>query len=310
MKNLSLNQPFYRTFIFISFFLCTDLIAQESLFFTKAESGLVAGTGLQATRIEANKSGGVFEIRVPSTSNSCYADYQFQWKFLDDISTLVKGKKYRYEMTGRRTGGTCDKNTNIGRVLSSNSYSPLASTLGIKGQGSSIITTSSSSTREIVAQPTPGYLNQITHSFGVIEFKNGSGVTQSFFGFGFEFSTYPYSSGVSKKADFQVLYVYSKTKETASSGPINCGGLYGAGFNIGIMEYASLKDEKSFFLLSFIENAILGAKGSNCVSSSDIAYLEDLKKRVAATERSKIFNAEISSFRQSLAVKVADCGCK
>ena len=164
-----------------------------------------ANTSITPNVFEANIKGGVFRIQMPDTAGQNNGVYEYRWEFLDDLSSLEKGKNYRYRMTGRRVAGTADKNTNIVYLQSSSSGSDLAKQSGIKEYGPAIDVVTK--TRQVVAFPA----GKKNISEGSIVWKSGSVRNQSFFTFTFSHSSYPYSS-TSKLSDYQVVYVYKGVK--------------------------------------------------------------------------------------------------
>ncbi len=263
-------------------------------------------TNIKPTRFDADAKGGVIRVRMPDTAGKCSAEYEFTWKFIDDISKLKFGKKYRFHVSGKRISGNCEKNTNILYMKSAMSGSKLATAAGIKTPG-----------RSIELQPRIPNINgyppsENNSSDGTIVIASSNVLDHSYFTFDFHFASFPYS-GTSKKCVFQVTYVFGKNLVAAAptSGATNCPALYGLGVNIGVLEYGSLENAKTTFLAGFIDHAITNMKASGCIADSEVAYLEDLKKRMLEVERSRSFAQEISTYRQELAQKiVATCACE
>lgn len=192
--------------------LQTPANAQQSYGFSRILKGLARSndhTNIQPTRLAADLRGGVIEVRMPDTAGTTYANYRFQWRFTDDISQLVPGRKYRFEMSGQRVGGTSDKNTNTAWMKSSNSGGVLAKRAGIESLKNTIEVTKTQSS--VVAWP-PAPNN---HSHGTIELQGSPDNAESYFTFQFDFSSFPYAWN-SKQCSFEVVYVYRKTASAAT----------------------------------------------------------------------------------------------
>lgn len=261
-------------------------------------------TDIKPTKLEANLNGGVIQLRMPDTSGTCVGDYEFRWEFLDDISKLEAGEKYRFRIAGRRVGGSCEMNTNTAMVKGSSDSSRLADSQGASAPGRRIdVTTAPSS---ITAHPR--YKSQVTSSDGFVSVVGNIG-ERTQFSLHFEFASFPYSS-VSKSCNFDVVYLYRKNHIAAPTA-LNCPNLYGLGVNIGILEYGSLEDAKTSFLAGFVDHAIAHSKASGCVPASETAWLIDLKQRMLKKPTSREFAREISDFRQKLAhIIEGGCNCR
>lgn len=261
-------------------------------------------TDIKPTKFEADAKGGIIQLTMPDTSGKTSGTYEFQWKFLDSIEKMEPGKKYRFQVTGRRIDGTSEKNTCTCHGQSTQSNYELPKKAGIKRTGSDIRFNVVASSFD--AYP-PSKYNPLegTLSCGEVE-----GTT--YFGFQFDFSSWPYSD-TSKKCSYGVSYVFKKNHVAPKATEIHCPTLYGLGFNIGIMEYGSLTDAKSEFLKNFVDDAIALMKASGCIPDSEVEYLEDLKARMLKVERTKAFAAEISEYRQKLTLLInrnCECDCE
>lgn len=282
--------------------------AQQDFYgFTEVLTGRVAAranTDIQATVLEANLKGGVIQVRMPDTAGNTFGDYEFRWEFLDDISKIEPGKEYRFTMAGKRVGGTSERNTNTAWMRSANSGSDLAEAMGIKNPGNTIVTAANFGA--VTGYP----VRDNNNATGVLRSASTNVADSSYFTFRFDFSSVPYSS-TSLSCSFEVAYLYRKNHvATTPMGKPNCPNLYHLGVNIGILEYGTLTDANSTFMIGFIDQALIHAKAANCIPTTDIAALTDIKKRMGETETSGTFAAEVSNFRQHLARVVQEaCVC-
>lgn len=266
-------------------------------------------TNIQPTQFKADANGGMIELRMPDTAGTCTGDYRFTWKFMDGIAKLQHGKAYRFNIVGRRVAGNCENNTAHCYLKSSSSASTMAREAGIKDPGPDIdLVTSHGSV--VKAYPP----SEDSTCDAKIVVKHDTYNEYSYFSMNLYFSSFPYSSK-SKKCVYHVVYVFRKNfvpnaGATPTAGPANCPVLYGLGVNIGILEYGSLENAKTTFLAGFIDHAVAHMKASSCIDPAEVAYLEDLKKRMLKVERSAAFATEISNYRQELTLKIlAACEC-
>ncbi|MCP4265077.1 MAG: PASTA domain-containing protein [Candidatus Brocadiaceae bacterium] len=165
------------------------------------------GALIEPTTFDASLKGGVFKIRMYNTARSSFGDYEYRWKFLDDISFLEPGNKYRLRMAAKRVAGTYEYNHNIARLLSSSHGSTLAEKSGIKGHGPSI-DINATPRLNVVAYPV-GENNTIEAFITVL---HSTLRDQCFFIFQFDHSSHPYTYNKSKLCDYQVVYVYNSNK--------------------------------------------------------------------------------------------------
>lgn len=311
---MTVKSKYFQTAGLLICLLATSIFsyAQQKDFygFSKILKGLESSnknTNISPTKFEADLNGGTFQIRMPNTSGTCYGDYEFTWKFTEDISKLETGKEYPVTVKGRRIGGDCEKNTAKTYLKSGNASSSLLTKAGIKSDPATSIKMIWNTTYIVDAFPV-GDKNMLNAKVAV----NGNPYAEfSSFGLKFYFSSFPYSS-TSKYCTFDVLYVYQKNKAITKSpaGAVNCPVLYGLGVNIGIMEYGSLENAKSYFIAGFVDHALDHMKASGCIPASEIAYLEDLKIRMLKKETTKEFASEISLYRQRLTTIIEEgCGC-
>jgi hypothetical protein len=153
---------------------------------------------------------------MPDTAEKKSADYEFRWKFLDDISRLVPGKKYKFEMTGRRIRGNADKNTNTAWMMSSNQGGVLAKKAGIASLANVLSVSKSKS--NVVAWP----IQSNNVATGTVEIVGKLTQDTTYFTFKFDFASFPFASN-SKGCSFEVVYVYGKNAppDDAAASPLN-----------------------------------------------------------------------------------------
>lgn len=161
------------------------------------------GGEFKPNKLKADLRGGILLMTMPDTAEKKYGDYEFRWRFIDDISRLRPGKKYKFEMTGRRIGGNADSNTNTAWMSSSNQGSKLAKKAGIESLANNLTVTKSQS--NVVAWP----VQRNNKASGTVELSKNVTAKKTYFTFRFDFSSYPYASN-SKACSFEVVYVFGK----------------------------------------------------------------------------------------------------
>lgn len=166
------------------------------------------GKEFRPNKLEADLNGGTIILTMPDTAEKKYADYEFQWKFLDDISRIVPGKKYNFEMRGRRVLGNADKNTNTAWMMSSNQGSVLAKKKGIQSLAN--VLSVKKSKANVVAWPKQA--NNV--ATGTVEIVGNPTEETTYFTFKFDFASFPYAYN-SKACSFEVVYVYKKNVASA-----------------------------------------------------------------------------------------------
>ncbi len=129
---------------------------------------------------------------------------------MDDISKLEVGKKYKFEMVGRKILGTAEKNTNTAWMSSSNQGGKLAKHAGIESLANVLKVTKSKP--NVVAWPVKP--NNV--ATGTVEIEGEPTQKQTYFTFKFDFSSFPYASN-SKSCSFEVVYVFGKNHVPTNS---------------------------------------------------------------------------------------------
>lgn len=156
-------------------------------------------TAIELLDFEANLEGGKMIVKVPDTAGEKSGTYQFTWKFLDNISQLVEGRKYRFTLSGNRIAGNAEKNTAIAYLKSSNGGSKIMTDAGYDTPGNTIqLQVPTSAVR---AHPQ----DEGSNIEGVITVTVAE--TYSYFSIDFNFSSHPYTAS-SEKLVYSVIYAY------------------------------------------------------------------------------------------------------
>lgn len=195
--------------------LCStvEAIGQDFYGFKEILKGptVTRGKKFKPGRLEADLNGGIILFTMSDTAEKTHGDYEFRWQFIDNISRIEKGKKYRFEIVGRRIGGSSEKNTNTAWMKSSNQGSVLAKTAGIESTAN--VLTVLKSQANVVAWP----IKKNNKATGTVELATDPERDTTYFSFQFDFSSFPYASN-SRSCSFEVVYVFEKNLEPKTDG--------------------------------------------------------------------------------------------
>ncbi|WP_298904379.1 hypothetical protein [uncultured Psychroserpens sp.] len=239
--------------------------------------------------IKVDAQGGVIETYL-KLDDGCIENYRFTWKFNKNVSKLVLGEEVLGTISGQRMSGSCYNNTAYITISGSNNGSTLlGNTRPAYGSLSAYASRAHAINRNNNNQSNP--LS--------IEIKRSSVPDEGYFTIRIASTTDASNKDV---FDYEIRYNYKKNfTQTNENRTVNCFGLYDFGVTIGMLEYGSLKNDKPSFLVGIIDNSIALAKGVGCI---DTSYLESLKSRLSVASSSKLFYAEISSYRQRLPAEI------
>ena len=255
------------------------------------------GNNVTPSLLEANTSGGTMEASLQfkkSSTEFCPAKFRFEWRFLQPIEVLKKGDEVAVEIKSTLLTAACYNSKGIISVSGSNNGSLQVRNKNLKTAAD----LGAIDVKFLEALPVSN-----THITKVKVYY----VTSQYTFFKLDIKTQgPVGSEILR---YEVVYVYEKgLQQTANCDPdISCHNLYSIGVNIGMAEYAALKNEPTDFVAALIDGAIGHAKASKCVPT---AQLEEINRWLKTAEESQLFYNDIVQERVRLAEYVEEhCNC-